>query len=155
MVRADRMLVSTKRRGMGLASGLLLLRCAFGCDGPSRHVLLGQLYEASRDCIDPTSSIDIVDGPDPGFGCAPTCVVTPIGQNGSAEGVYVTTMCGPYPALDDTSGMPAGCAGALAALARGDTCASDGTSSSPVDASPEDASTTEPGDAASGDALQE
>ncbi len=151
MVRADRMQGSMKPRpGMGLC-GLLVLAWAMACDGPRTHVLLGQLYEANRECVDPTTSIDIVDGPDPGFGCAPTCVVTPIGQNGSEGGVYVTTMCGPYPPLDDTTGTPAGCAGALAALARGDTCSSDGTSTSPADGGPGDSSTPS-ADAVSGDA---
>lgn len=153
MVRADRMQGSTKpRHGVGLACGLLLLVWAMACDDPRTHVLLGQLYEPHRDCVDPTTSIDIVDGPDPGFGCSPTCVVTPIGQNGSQGGVYVTTMCGPFPPLDDTTGMPAGCAGALAALARADTCSSDGTSTSPADAGPADDSSTPSADAFSGDA---
>jgi hypothetical protein len=111
------------------------------CDEARSHVLLGQLYEASRDCLDPTSSIAVVDGPDPGFGCDPTCVATPLGQNGSAAGVYVTTMCGPYPpSYEEVDGAPdnittlAGCAGAFGALARGDTCSADGTSTNPSDA---------------------
>jgi hypothetical protein len=114
-----------------LAAGALV---ALACYGPDSHVLLGQLYEASRDCIDPNASIDVVVGPDPGF-CPqqPTCVVTPAGINGSGAGVYITTMCGPFPPLDDTSGTPAACAGALAALARMDVCATDGTSSNTLD----------------------
>jgi hypothetical protein len=122
------------RHPWGLAAGALL---ALACTDPGSHVLLAQLYEPARDCIDPTASLDIVVGPDPGF-CdkTPTCIVTPAGQNGSGAGVYVTTMCGPFPPLDDTTGMLHGCEGALAALARGDVCASDGTSSSPADAAP-------------------
>ena len=150
MVEADRMRWSTnRRRGVGLAGALVLLKCASGCQGPNSHVLLGQLYEANRGCIDPTTSIDIVDGPDPGSGCSATCVVIPLGQNGGRAGVYVTTMCGPYPVLDDTTGTPAGCAEALAALDRGDVCAADGTSASPADAGPSDAS---PPDASAPDA---
>lgn len=95
------------------------------------HVVLGQLYEAGRDCLDPTGSVDVVDGPDPGLNCAPTCLVAPIGQSGSGAGVYVTTACGPYPPLDDTTGTPPGCAGALAALERADICSIDGGSSNP------------------------
>ena len=125
-----------------------VLALAPACSGQPTHVLAGQLYETSRDCVDPTASIDIVDGPDPGAPCAATCLVTPIGQNGSGAGVYVTTTCAPYPPLDDTSGAEAACAGALAALARGDVCQADGTSSSPTDAAGDDAA----GDDAAGDA---
>jgi hypothetical protein len=95
-------------------------------------LVLGQLYEANRDCIDPTTSVDIVDGPDPGLDCAPTCLVTPAGQNGAATGVYVTTECGAFAALDDTSGSSPYCARALAALARSDVCLLDGGSSCPA-----------------------
>jgi hypothetical protein len=116
-----------------------------GCDGPQQHVLPGQLYEAARDCIDPTSSIDLVPGSDPGYGCSPTCVVTPAGVNGGAAGVYVTNECGPFPPLDDTSGTSPYCAPALAALARGDICAGDGTSSDPADAGLEGASADDAG----------
>ena len=107
------------------------------------HVLPGQLYEAQRDCLDPTTSIAIVDGPDPGLGCAPTCVVTPAGQSGGGLGVYVTTECGPYPPLDDVTGSPAGCAGALAALARADACSSGGGSNTPADGGPPDGGSSE------------
>ena len=117
----------------GIVVSLVAAVGLIACNGPGTHVLTGQLYEAARDCVDPTTSIDVVDGENPGSGCAPTCVVTPAGQNGSGAGVYVTTMCAPYPPLDDTSGTVAGCAGAFAALARGDTCLPDGTSASPAD----------------------
>jgi hypothetical protein len=117
------------------AAAIVLLASVVACPGPGTHVLLGHLYEASRDCVDPTSSIDIVDGPEPGSGCPPTCVVTPAGQNGGGVGVYVTTTCGPYPPLDDTTGAPAGCADALAAFARSDVCTADGQSTSPLDGS--------------------
>jgi hypothetical protein len=92
------------------------------CQKPGFHVLLGQLYEASQDCVDPTTSIDLVEGPDPGFQDMATCLVTPMGQNGGPFGVYVTTMAGPYPPLDDTSGSEPLCVKALAALARGAIC---------------------------------
>jgi hypothetical protein len=108
-----------------LAAGLVL----FGCTDYQTHVLPGQLYEAARDCIDPTTSIDIVDGPDPGTCSPPTCIVTPAGQNGGATGIYVTTECGPYPPLDDTSGSEALCTAALAAFAQGNVCASDADAS--------------------------
>jgi hypothetical protein len=115
------------------------------CDGPQQHVLLGQLYEVGRDCVDPTSSIDLVPGTDQGYDCSPTCVVTAAGANGAPAGVYVTTACGAFPALDTTSdgtedsGVPVWCPAALAAFARGDVCMIDGTSSCPADAAGADA----------------
>ncbi len=94
------------------------------CDGPQDHVLPGNLYEVAGNCLDPTSSIDFVPGPDPGNCPTPTCVVTPAGANGAPVGVYVTTECGPFPPLDITwdgtpgSGPPpAWCPAALAAYA--------------------------------------
>jgi hypothetical protein len=103
------------------AAALLFLLAA--CDGPPTHILPGSLYEVGRDCVDPTASIDVVIGPDPGNACMPTCLVTPAGQNGAPAGIYVTTECPPYPPLDDTSGSQPGCAGALAAYANGAVCA--------------------------------
>jgi hypothetical protein len=89
---------------------------ALACNEPDKHILLGQRYDVAGNCLQPTSSIDIVIGSDPGD-CSPaTCVVTPSGV------VYATGMCGPYPPLDDTSGTAADCPGALAALANGVVC---------------------------------
>lgn len=85
-------------------------------------MVLGQRYDAAGGCLEPTSSIGIVSGSDPGLGCTrtPTCVVTPSGV------LYVSTECaspgGPedagasFPSLDDTSGTDPACADALAAL---------------------------------------
>jgi hypothetical protein len=103
------------------AAVLLLLVAA--CDDPQTHVLPGSLYEVDRDCVDPTASIDVVPGPDPGNACAPMCLVTPAGQNGAPAGIYVTTECPPYPPLDDTTGNNPACTGALAAFATGKVCA--------------------------------
>jgi hypothetical protein len=106
---------------------------ALACNEPDRHVLLGQRYDVPGNCLEPTSSIDIVVGSDPGD-CSPaTCVVTPGGV------VYATNMCGPYPSLDDTSGTAVECTGALAALTNGTLCGS---------ASGDDASPPEGGEAA-------
>jgi hypothetical protein len=124
--------------------------CGFllaACQKPGFHVLLGQLYEASQDCVDPTTSIDIVEGPDPGFQNMATCLVTPIGQNGGPLGVYVTTMAGPYPPLDDTSGSEPLCAKALAALARGAICSVTDAAVGSADDGGGDASTSASSDA--------
>jgi hypothetical protein len=78
---------------------------------PDTHVVLGQRYEVAGDCLQPTSSIEILEGSDPGLGCDPTCVVTPGGV------VYASTECGgQFSSFDDTSGADPACAGALAAL---------------------------------------
>jgi hypothetical protein len=125
---------------------------AFGCTDYPKHIIPGQLYETARDCVDPTASIDIVDGPDPGSYCPPTCLVTPAGANGGPPGVYVTTECGldSPPPLYDTSGTEPACMGALAAFARGDVCQMDGTSSCPADASMECGSADDGGEAGEG-----
>ena len=102
------------------------------CDQETSHLLIGQLFEPARGCLDPEGSIALVNGPVPDQACPPTCLVGPSGQNGSASSVYVTTMCGPYPELDDPSGAPAGCSDALDALRRNDICLVDGDSSAPV-----------------------
>jgi hypothetical protein len=115
-----------------LAACAALLLTLGACESPPVHILQAQAYEAARDCVDPTIDIDVVDGPDPGGGCDPVCIVTPAGQNGAPTGIYVTTECGPYPPLDDTSGSEPACVAALAALARGDVCNVDGGSSCPA-----------------------
>jgi hypothetical protein len=142
-----------RRSVAGIRVGLAVITCGgvlLACQKPGFHILLGQLYEASGDCIDPTTSIDIVEGPDPGLDCMPTCIVTPIGQNGGPFGVYVSTMCGPYPPLDDTSGSEPACTAALAAFAQGNICAvSDAASASDAAAGPTDASGAEAGETGS------
>ncbi len=118
-----------------LASAVLVVagaRTLGACDDETSHLLVGRLFDPARACLDPEGTIALVDGPVPDKACAPTCVVGPSGQNGNGSNVSVTTMCGPYPALDDTSGDPAGCSDALTALDRGDTCLVDGGSSSPA-----------------------
>lgn len=138
---------------VGGALALLLGARALGaCDNETSHFFVGQLFEPARGCLDPEGSIAQVDGPVPDQACAATCVVGPSGQNGSASSVYVTTMCGPYPALTDTSGDPAGCSEALAALDRGDTCLIDGDSSAPPPSPVDDAGDASTADDSGGDA---
>ncbi len=124
----------------GTLALLLGARVLGACDtNETTHFFVGQLFEPARGCLDPEGSIAQVDGPVPDQPCAATCVVGPSGQNGNASSVYVTTMCGPYPALADTTGAPAGCTEALAALDRGDTCLIDGDSSAPAQTTLSDA----------------
>jgi hypothetical protein len=125
------------------------LPLAVACRSPDFHVVLGQRYDASGDCLEPTSSIDIVEGSDPGLDCSPTCLVTPAGV------VYATTTCGAFPPLDDVTGTAAGCSAALAALAQGVVCGAgdDGGDGGATDdgAAEEGSDGAEAGPGASGD----
>ncbi|MGH7437904.1 MAG: hypothetical protein ACRENE_19670 [Polyangiaceae bacterium] len=136
----------------GLAASLLV-----ACASPDRHVVLGQRYDVAANCLQPTSSIDIVEGSDPGLTCSATCVVTPSGV------VYASTECGSFPSLDDTSGADPRCAGALAALINMTLCgagddggddaadAADAAETGPMDAPLEGGSEATPEAAPEGD----
>jgi hypothetical protein len=101
------------------------------CKDDGTHVYVGRFYLEARGCLGTSSSLDVVTGNEPGT-CNPICLIQRRPEGGRA--VYVATMCPPYPSpVDfDTSGTDAICAPALAALARGDTCATDGGSSHPL-----------------------
>jgi hypothetical protein len=112
----------------------------FGCDVDNTHVFVAYRYEVARDCLDPTTSLDVVPSEQAALTCAPACLVRP-SPPAAAYAIYVSTMCEPYPADLDTSGTDPNCAAALAAFARGpDACSGDGTSSSPADGGADDAS---------------
>ncbi len=136
---------------MSPAAAILATGLATNC-GTDRHVVQGQRYDTAGNCLEPTSSIDIVEGSDPGLGCMATCLVTPTGV------VYVTTDCGnAFPPLDDVSGTAAACTAALAAFTQnppalcgatgddggGDAAASDGAAPG---AAPPDAPSAEGGE---------
>lgn len=106
------------------------------CDDPSR-VLLGQLYVENRDCLGTPSSVDVVSGDERPGPCAPTCLVQR--SYDAARPVYVTTSCGPFPGDADVSGSDPRCALALDALARRNTCFTDGGAAHPraTDAGPD------------------
>ncbi len=104
---------------------ILIAPGAFGCDPDQElsHVLVGQAYQASGNCLAASSSIDVVDGPTPLGICGPTCIEDTLGN------VYVTQMCAPYPPLDTTETADAGpdptCTLALAASEAGIVCGAD------------------------------
>lgn len=109
----------------------------FACSEDGTHIYTGRLYLEARDCLGTPSSVDVVDGNEPGT-CAPTCLVQRRAEGGRV--IYVSTMCAPYPFDFDTSGSDPRCPAALASFARNDTCFSDGGSSAPaLDASAADA----------------
>jgi hypothetical protein len=138
----------------GLSAAALVAACVAACNrSPDTHVVLGQRYDTAGDCLEPTSSIDVLEGSDPGLGCDATCVVTPSGV------VYASTECGgQFSPIDDTSGADPACASALAALKNMVVCggggdggddatdaASEGASTdASVDGSPEAASEAAP-----------
>lgn len=125
-------------RAHGVAAAVLAAAAACmcivqlsACENDGTHVYIGRFYLESRGCLGTTSSLDVIEGDVPGE-CAPVCLVQR--RADAARTVYVATMCPPYPAAVefDTSGADPACAPALAALARNDTCATDGGSAHPL-----------------------
>jgi hypothetical protein len=103
-----------KRFFVGVAALLGLAGMAYACDdNPESHIYIAAQYEVASDCFGPSTSLALIDTPDGDLDCAPTCLVNTT-SGGSTE-IYVSTMCGPYPAGYDTSQTNAGCPAALAA----------------------------------------
>ena len=111
------------------ARHLLAIVWLAGCNDSASHIFAGRLYEAARGCVDPTTSIDVVEGPSPTAPCERACFVAP--ADGDVGATYVSTMCAPFPRGFDTSGSGAQCAAALTAYDRADTCLADGGSLHP------------------------
>ncbi|MBX3229800.1 MAG: hypothetical protein KIT84_05655 [Labilithrix sp.] len=109
----------------------LVVDVAIACGDPSR-IYQGRVWRVDRRCLDVVTSLDVVTGEPPGPQCGPICLAQ--GHSDGGRTVYAATMCGPYPHLFDAAGTDPECPGALAALARDDTCRDDGTSSNPPDA---------------------
>ncbi len=88
--------------------------CVCACDDdPQSHVYVAAPYDAAGDCFGPSTPLAEISTPDGDLDCAPTCLV--LTTPGGATDVYVSTMCGPYPAGYDTSQTDLGCAAALEA----------------------------------------
>jgi hypothetical protein len=116
---------------------------ALSCKDDGTHVYVGRLFLEARDCVATTSSVDVLPGDEPGT-CDPICLLQPRAEGGRT--VYVSTMCPPYPQPDfDLTGKDPVCPRALAALARNDTCLSDGGTTHPLP--PPDASADASADA--------
>ena len=118
----------------GVAAAAGALACIMhtsACKDDGTHVYVGRFYLEGRGCLGTTSALDVIAGDEPGD-CAAVCLIQRRAE--AARSVFVSTMCPPYPpALEfDVSGTDTVCAPALAALARNDTCASDGGSSNPL-----------------------
>lgn len=110
-------------------SFVCIMHLSSSCKDDGTHVYVGRLFLEARDCLGTTSSVDVIAGDDPGT-CDAVCLLQPRAEGGRA--VYVSTMCPPYPAPDfDVSGTDPVCVRALAALARNDTCLSDGGTTRP------------------------
>lgn len=97
-----------------------------GCDERPVHSFLARRWDPARGCLDRSTVLDVVLG-DAGT-CAPHCLV----QRADAGAVtYITIECPPYlPGVDPTELDPT-CTLAKDALARGDTCLSDGGQTNP------------------------
>jgi len=105
-----------------------IVLAAFAC-GTTTHIYEGRAYLDKRDCLGTTSSVDVVEGDPPGK-CAPICLSQ--GHADASRTLYVSAMCAPYPFMFDAAGTDPGCAPALAAFGRDDTCNVDGTSTHPI-----------------------
>jgi hypothetical protein len=124
---------------LGLAA---IAKVGAGCGDQASHPYLAELYEPGRDCLDPSTAIDVVNGASASGDCAPVCLYGSSDLIGLADGgddgggeTYVSTMCPPYPGLFDTSGTEPDCPLALAALTRADVCLDDGGSTNAADGS--------------------
>ncbi len=111
-----------------LVGVVTLVAFAVACDNdPESHVYLAAPYEAAGDCFGWSVSLAQVDTPSGDLDCAPTCLVPANG--GGSEGIYVSTMCGPFPGGYDTSQTDPGCQSALAAWPAEQSALAAGTSS--------------------------
>ena len=98
------------------------------CDDTNVHLLYGQQYESQYGCMMPEQSIDVVNGPDPGQTCTPTCITAELDGQTLA---YITTTCPPYdPYPSETKPQTHGpsdpCTAAFAAYTANIECGPDG-----------------------------
>lgn len=105
-------------RGATLAALAILALAA--CEDRELHVFGAQRFDPARGCLEAATTVDVIDGPDPGPCDAPRCWRSPGGE------IFVTTTaCDAPPDYADRTGDPPGslCAAALEALAAGAACA--------------------------------
>ncbi|MEO6420759.1 MAG: hypothetical protein ABIP39_15210 [Polyangiaceae bacterium] len=114
-----------------LLAALLVLATIAACKDSGSHIYAGRLFEPARGCLDEATSVDIVDGANPGYACEKKCIATLEPADGGPRSIYVSSMCPPYPTFSDTTGTAPGCTEALAASDRSDLCESDGGTSNP------------------------
>lgn len=121
-----------KRAAASVVVVLGALAAVAACDDPVSHIFRARQYDPVRGCLGGNVSVDVLEGPDPGSACAPTCLIgrSPLLID-TAEIIYVTTACPPLPPSFDVSGKRPECAQALAALKRADACNADGGSTNP------------------------
>jgi hypothetical protein len=119
-----------KRFGIGVAFAALAVASVYACDDdPKSHVYVAALFEPTKTCFGPSTSLGQIATPDGDLDCAPTCLVLGAPTTGGAVETYVSTMCGPYPAAYDTSQTDPSCAPALAAWPAEQDALGDGTNS--------------------------
>lgn len=118
-----------------------LLALVLACEDGSYYAYVGNAYDPSRNCMDPSSAIDIFTGSDPGATCAPICLTASDFDGGTV--VYISKECGPTPPGADISGTDPLCVPALGAFNRGDggdVCLPEGGSTNPPPEAGTDAS---------------
>jgi hypothetical protein len=114
---------------LAVAVGALGASGALGCndDNTRSHVYAGRKFEDARGCLDTTTSVDVVDGPDRGSTCDPMCIVSAPDYDSGVRSVFVSTMCPPLPAAPfDTTQSDPRCPTAIAAYKTNLTCFDDG-----------------------------
>jgi hypothetical protein len=139
------------KTGFLRAGASAFVACILACDDdPQSHVYVAAPYAAATNCFGPSASLAEVDTGDGSLDCAPTCLLT-TAPDGTPL-VYVSSMCGPYPAgFDSTQSSPL-CAAPLAAWPAEAAALADGTDSCAE--GPEDASTPADAAATNGDATE-
>src|SRR5262245_27854530 len=96
---------------------------ASACDDGRTHIFGAYRYEPTRDCLEGSAAVDVIDGPDPGACASVRCWTSPAGE------IYVTsTACDAPPDYREHTQDPAQtpCERALAAFRCHVTCPPNG-----------------------------
>lgn len=112
-------------------AALLMLVMIAACSDNRSHIYAGRLFDPVRNCLGTASTIDVVDGANPGMACERKCIAMLAPTDGGPRQIYVSSVCPPYPTFSDTTGTASGCDRALSASERSDICENDGGSSNP------------------------